>query len=130
MATVTCIDETGIGNRTNEFHLDLDEPKIRLHELLKRRVYEEVRAFNLTQPEHFRGLIQPTDTERELNGYRLRKRRQLSWRAQYDRAVEAFEQRGFIVLVNQTQVDDLEAQLDLQAGAEVTFLKLVPLVGG
>lgn len=130
MATVTCIDETGIGNKTNEFHLDLNEQQIPLRELLKHRVYEEVRAFNLAQPEHFRGLIQPTDTEQELNGYRLRKRRQLSWRAQYDRAIEAFRQRGFIVLVNQTQVDDLEAQIDLQVGAEVTFLKLVPLVGG
>ena len=130
MATVTCIDESGIGNKTNEFHLDLNEQQIPLRELLKRRVYEEVQAFNLAQPEHFRGLIQPTDTEQELNGYRLRKRRQLSWRAQYDRAVEAFRQRGFIVLVNQTQVDDLEAQIDLQMGTEVTFLKLVPLVGG
>ena len=130
MATVTCIDETGIGNKANEFHLDLHDSQISLRELLRRRVYEEVQAYNLFQPEHFKGLVQPTGTEQEPNGYRLRKRRQLNWRAQFERAVEAFEQRAFIVLVNQTQVDDLEAPIELRAGAEVTFLKLVPLVGG
>ncbi len=130
MATVTCIDETGIGNKTNEFHLDLHDTQISLRELLRRRVYEEVQAYNLSQPEYFKGLVQPTGTEQELNGYRLRKRRQLNWRAQFERAVEVFEQRGFIVLVNQMQVDDLEAPIELRAGAEVTFLKLVPLVGG
>ena len=74
--------------------------------------------------------MQPTGTEQELNGYWLRKRRQLNWRAQFERAVEVFEQRGFIVLVNQMQVNDLETPIELRAGAEVTFLKLVPLVVG
>ena len=44
MATVTCINETGIGNKTNEFHLDLHDIQISLRELLRRRVYEEVQA--------------------------------------------------------------------------------------
>jgi hypothetical protein len=34
------------------------------------------------------------------------------------------------VLVNDHQVTDLAATVTLSPGAEVTFLKLVPLVGG
>ncbi|WP_428833249.1 hypothetical protein [Micromonospora coerulea] len=51
-------------------------------------------------------------------------------RRQYDRAVEAFGRNGFIVLADHRQVDDLDGQVALRTGTEITFLRLVPLVGG
>jgi hypothetical protein len=56
--------------------------------------------------------------------------RRLDWEAQYSAAEQAFLRRGFIVLVNDHQVTDLAATVTLSPGSEVTFLKLVPLVGG
>jgi hypothetical protein len=44
--------------------------------------------------------------------------------------VTAFRRNGFVVLVDERQVEDLDEVVDLFAGSVVTFLKLVPLVGG
>ena len=130
MATVTCIDETGFGNKTNELHLDLNESALPLRELLRRRIYQEVSEHNARLHRPFQGLIKPSETERALNGVRGRRPRKLSWERQYRAAVEAFERRGFLVLVDELQVADLDAEIDLRANPCLTFLKLVPLVGG
>jgi hypothetical protein len=58
------------------------------------------------------------------------KARRVDAEEQVKRAVEAFSRNGFVVLVNDRQVDDIDALLDLRMGMEIMFLKLVPLVGG
>ncbi|MFE4973332.1 hypothetical protein ACFRAR_14605 [Kitasatospora sp. NPDC056651] len=45
-------------------------------------------------------------------------------------APAAFAGNGFLVLVGDRQVTDPEEEVELVLGTEVTFLKLVPLVGG
>jgi hypothetical protein len=109
---------------------DVLEEALSLREVIRRRVYQEVTEYNAQHSDVFHGLVQPTDAERTLNGYRLRTPRRLDWEAQYAKAVEAFAHRAYIVLVNNNQVNDLDALVELHAGAEVTFFKLVPLVGG
>jgi hypothetical protein len=130
MATVTCIDESGFGHRTNELHLDLLEEALPLRELLRRRIYQEVSEHNARLQRPFQGLILPSDTETTLNGVRERKPRKLSWERQYRKALEAFERRAFLVLVDEVQVVDLDQAIDLRSNPQLTFLKLVPLVGG
>ncbi|MBB5111967.1 hypothetical protein AB0K27_06680 [Micromonospora echinospora] len=44
--------------------------------------------------------------------------------------LDAFGRNGFVVLVDDRQVTELDEKVRLHAGARVTFLKLVPLVGG
>ncbi|BBH68072.1 hypothetical protein ACTI_47570 [Actinoplanes sp. OR16] len=46
------------------------------------------------------------------------------------RAVDSFSRNGFVVLVGGRQIEDLDEVVDLSGGAEVTFLRLVPLAGG
>ena len=46
------------------------------------------------------------------------------------RALESFQRNGFVVLVGDRQIEDLDTVVDLRMGTEITFLKLVPLVGG
>jgi hypothetical protein len=99
-------------------------------EILRRRVFEEVSRFNATRGEIFQGLVQPNDTERALNGYKLKKVRQLDWRDQFDKAVQAFDKQRILMLVGERQVESLDEELMLGAETEITFLKLVPLVGG
>ncbi len=41
----------------------------------------------------FRGLVQPTQSEQALNGFKLRKGRQIDWKEQFERAVEAFQRK-------------------------------------
>ena len=42
------------------------------------------------QPEYFRGLVQPTDTEQTLNGYKFRQLRRLDWEQQFEKAIAPF----------------------------------------
>jgi hypothetical protein len=128
--TLTVYDELTSGGRTNELTLEFLTERITVRELIRSRVYQEVTEYNARQPEHFRGLVQPTDAEQVLNGYRLRQRRKIDWQAQYDKAITAFRGNGFLVLVEDRQLTELDEGIELRAGTEVTFLKLVPLVGG
>ncbi len=76
------------------------------------------------------GLVQPTDAETTLNGYRLKTARRLDWEKQADVAEAAFARNGFFILIDDHQVDDLDERVDLTGDVEVAFVKLVPLVGG
>ena len=130
MTTVTVQDETSRGELVRSFELELPDPTVTARELIRARVYEEVRAHNRSRPDRFAGLVQPTDTERDLNGYRFRKRRRLDWQKQVEIALAAFESNGFLLLVDDHQVTSLDEQVRLQPGSQISFLKLVPLVGG
>jgi len=104
--------------------------RITVRELIRSRVYQEVKDYNTLQPEVFRGLVQPTDTERTLNGYKLRRPRQINWEKQFDKAIAAFLGNGFLILVDDEQVTELDEEITIAPETAVTFLKLVPLVGG
>jgi hypothetical protein len=82
-------DETTLslgGDDDRDFTLDVPDERITVRELIRARVYREVHDYNLDQPECFRGLIQPSDAERSLNGFKMRGRRRIdprnssSWR--------------------------------------------------
>lgn len=75
-------------------------------------------------------LVQPNDTERTLNGFKFNKPHLVDPITQYEKAIEAFEGNGFIVLVDNYQVQGLDDEIALHPETSVTFLKLVPLVGG
>jgi hypothetical protein len=129
-ATLTVYDETPMGERSNGLSLQFLTARITVRELIRARVYEEVQDYNTRQPEYFRGLVQPTDAEKVLNGYKLRQRRKVDWEKQYDKAIEAFERNGFFILVDDRQVESLDDGIDIRLDTQVSFVKLVPLVGG
>ena len=130
MGLVTFMDEAPSGERFASRKLEILSESITLRELIQRRIHEEVQEFNRNQSDVFCGLIQPTEAERVLNGYRLKARRQLSWENQYAKALDAFEHNGFFVIVDGQQVEQLDEIIPLRETSEVHFLKLVPLVGG
>jgi hypothetical protein len=128
--TVGVVDETSARKVVNQFTLRLASERVTARELVRNRIRAEVDAFNASSAEIYCGLVQPTDTERALNGYRLKRRVPIDWKAQARRAEEAFEQNGFLLFVDDEQIDSLDAPLTVRPGARLTFLKLVPLVGG
>jgi hypothetical protein len=131
MGTVLTVhDETTSGQKTNTFTLDCLTERMTVRELIRARIYQEVQDYNQKQPEYFRGLVQPTEAERVLNGYKLRARRKIDWEEQYQRALEAFERNGFFVLVGDKQAEGLDQGFDIKVDTEMSFVKLVPLVGG
>lgn len=130
--TLTIRDETtfSFGSEGGGFTLDVPTERVTVRELIRTRVYAEVRDYNLRRPEFFRGLIQPSDAERTLNGFRLRRARKIDAEVQFEKAVELFYRNGFLVLVDDRQVEELEDEIETGPETTVTFLKLVPLVGG
>jgi hypothetical protein len=99
-------------------------------ELIRERVSREVEAYNERLSGIFLGLVTPTDAERTLNGYRVPAKRAIDAEKQCQLALEAFDQNGFILLVDDRQVANLDDPVEIHPGSSVVFLKLTPLVGG
>ena len=128
---LTIVDASPTGKVFAEVSVTILSEKLTIRAIIEARVRQEVARFNAdTQAVVFSGLVQPTDTESELNGYRLRRRRQLDPDAQVAHALDAFERNGFFMLVNDQQVDDLSQEIIVTPRTTVSFVKLVPLVGG
>ena len=130
VATVMFIDEATGGGRAGQWGMEVAEQRVTLRELIRRRIRQEAAEFNAAGTAMFRGLVQPSPAERTPDGYRLRPGRRIDPDEQFARAVEAFGRNGFVVLARDHQILSLDEEIDLEGGAELTFLKLVPLVGG
>lgn len=128
--SITVRDETTSGHVTDALTLDFPHERVTARELIRSRVYQEVEDYNRRKPDHFRGLVRPADAEQTPNGSRLGPHRRIDWKEQYERALEAFERNGFFILVDDRQVEALDEELTLRHDTRVSFLRLVPLVGG
>src|SRR5256885_15050047 len=101
-ATLTVRDETATGDTVHSFPLQFPTERITVRELIRERVYQEVQDYNRKRPDVFRGLVQPTDAEQQLNGYefKLRKQRDVDWKSQFEKACDAFGRNGFFILID------------------------------
>jgi hypothetical protein len=131
-----CIrDETASGESLHELSLDFLSERITVRELIRERVHHEVREFNRRQTETvFRGLVQPTETEQVLNGrgaeYQLKQHRHIDWETQFGRALDGFAKNAYFVIIDDKQAESLEQEFVIGPKTNVSFVKLVPLVGG
>lgn len=127
---LTVLDRTGAGQESGRIEIEDLPDRISLRDLIALRVREEVARFNRSSRDVFSGLVQPDDSEATLNGYALRNPRRLDWERQAEKAFEAFARNGFFVLVGGRQVEDLEETIDLTSASDVSFIRLMPIVGG
>ena len=121
-------DETTSGESRSAGIFQFDNASLTLREIIRLRVHQEVARFNKSDYEMFQGLVQPEESERVLNGVRTRP--VLDAQKQLAKAIAAFKGNGFLVLLNDRQIMDLDEMLHLTAQSKITFLRLVPLVGG
>lgn len=99
---ITIADEVTGAPDGPEWTMDVFEEEVRLDELIRRRVFLEVAESGAQ--------VDPEERTRTT--------------------LEAFGRNGFVVLVDDRQVTALDDKVHLHAGSRITFLKLVPLVGG
>ena len=125
-------DEVMYGSAQANYAVTLNFPTnfISVRELIEARVREEVGNYNTKQPEIFNMLVQPALAERGLNGFKFKEKKKINEREQYEKAIQAFDHNGFIILVDEIQVESLDQIIEIEPQTTVTFLKLVPLVGG
>jgi predicted RNA-binding protein with TRAM domain len=127
---VTIADATSPGRETARMLLAGVPSPVPLRDLIRFRVREEVARYNANPQPRFNGLVKPVDAEVTLNGYALARPHRLDWEKQAAVALEAFMRNGFFVFVGDRQVDDLDEELTLREADVVSFVRLVPLVGG
>jgi hypothetical protein len=130
IAMLTIRDETIGGEPLHEWALEVLTERITVRELIRSRVYQEVQDHNRRNAAVFRGMVQPEESEKTLNGWKLKKPRQIDWKHQFDRAVEAFEKNQILILVNDKQAESLDEEVVVVPNTAVTFLRLTPLLGG
>jgi len=128
--TIRVLDGVLPGSSAPAKSLTVPQAGTTAREIIRSRVREEVELHNESLPDVFQGLVQPEESERILNGFRMRARRPLSWEAQVERACSSFERNGFLLIVDGRQAVDLDERIELRADSQVEFIKLVPLVGG
>ena len=129
MATISIVEAALSGERRT-WAFDTGDERLPLREIIRWRVREEVATRRLKLAS---ALPQPTPVERALNGSRapkVSKAPMIDLETEYARAIDAVAARQVIVLVNDAQVDDLDTLVTPDAGCEVIFLRLTPLVGG
>lgn len=119
-----------LGRPPVEFILGVPANHLTVRELIRARIEQEVAAYNQRQGEYFQGLVQPGAAELTLNGYRLPRPRRIDPAEQVEQAIAAFNRNGFLILIDDRQVDQLDDVVILGEQTVVTFVKLVPLVGG
>jgi hypothetical protein len=129
-AVLRVFDEAPGRKRAAAITLRLATERVTVRDLIRRRVEDEVAAFNKSRADVFTGLVQPTASERLLNGYRVKKGRALDVEEQIRVAVNAFERNGFVVLLDDRQIETLDEEIVLTGDNSLTFLRLMPLVGG
>ena len=131
MAEVLVRDETMAGRAIGEWVLPDLPDQISARELVRLRVREEVARFNAgrsrpgtfagrVQPGTFAGLVRPAEPARS----------RVDWEEQADVACAAFASNAFVLIAGDRQIEDLDEVIDLERAHAVSFIRLVPLVGG
>lgn len=128
--TLSIRDENFAGKVLQEVLVGFSTETVTIKEIIEARVRAEVETYNRKMPDYFNGLVEPSDAEKTLNGYKLRSRKLIDAEKQVYVALDAFQKNGFFVLVDNQQCTSLEQQVILTSDTQIGFLKLTPLVGG
>lgn len=131
MPTVTIRDETTTGGPSaREWALELLTDRITVRELIRSRVHQEVKDHNARASQTYTGLVRPVAGEAGPGGWRMKPGARIDWKAQFEKAIEAFGRNQVLVLLDDRQVTSLEEDIVVMPSTKVTFLRLLPLVGG
>ncbi len=130
MTEILIKDETAAGDILNEIRIQIEKESITVRDIITSRVKAEVTSYNTRMPEYFKGLIQPSASEQTLNGYQMKKRKEVDVEKQVYTALEAFNQNAYFLLVDDQQCEDLDQELLINEHTIISFIKLTPLVGG
>ena len=123
-------DETFTGDILNQIEIEVANELTTVKDIIAGRVTAEVERYNNKATEFFQGLIQPTDTEKALNGFKLKKKRLIDAEKQVYVALNQFQNNGYFVLIDDVQAESLDQEVLVGKDTQVSFIKLTALVGG
>jgi len=119
---------------TENYRITLPKRKVSVAELIAEKVYQEVSAYNSrVRASYGREYLSNEEVERMQDAGKIglgsKRRRQVDPEEEYQKALQAFEQNVFLILVDGRQrgLDDV---ITVTPQTNITFIRLVPLVGG
>jgi len=128
-ALLKVIDESARGEEINSMMLKVADTCITIRDLIRARVTQEVEKFNLTRPVCFKCLVHPAGAEETAQGLRLPVHKDQNPSVQVDKAIEAFEDKRFFVMINGRDMIDLDATVTIEDDTRIVFMKLMPVLG-
>jgi hypothetical protein len=128
--TVSIRDENVSGKILQEHQVEFKSQTVTVKDIIEVRVRQEVYLYNQSLPEYFYGLIQPSDAEKIINGFKLRSKNPIDAEKQVYVALDSFQKNGFFILIDNVQSVSLDQQVELNNNTTISFLKLTQLVGG
>lgn len=152
MYRVSVFDEIMFDNPKFAMALYFDKVHTTAKAMLKARIKQDCETANMQreqahQAEQARLIAQYqqkvgelTEHEKQLNGEKIPKsftqpmpKAELrDWQEEFDKAVKSFLNNGFVLIIDDEQITDLDAPLHIKSDdtSKLTFLRLIPLQGG
>ena len=94
--TVSVKDENFSGKVLQEVLVGFNSETVTVKDIIEARVRQEVENYNKRLPEYYNGLIEPTDAEKTINGYKLRSKKPIDAEKQVYVALDAFQKTDFL----------------------------------
>ena len=123
-------DETFAGDVLNEIELEIAGQEMAVKDIIEMRVEREVENYNQRTDKFFNGLVVPTDAEKTLNGYKMKRNAKIDAEKQVYLALAAFQKNGYFVLIDDVQSETLDQVVKISENTKISFIKLTPLIGG
>ena len=122
--TLSFVDETTAGTRSPVFEITVNTDFITVQQLIEIRIHEDI----LRKKFDSNALV---NREMREAGIRASKGPSLpNEKTQVEVACKAFLENRLLVLLKDRQATTLDERLPLSEGDEVSFLRLIPLIGG
>ncbi len=128
--TLTLCDQTFAGKTLRETPVSFESERVTVQDIIEARVRQEVEDYNKRLPDFYNGLVEPSDAEQTLEGYKVPGKRAIDAEKQVYVALDAFQKNGYFLLIDSIQSESLEQEVNLQPDTRISFIKLTPLVGG
>ncbi|WP_273215244.1 hypothetical protein [Runella zeae] len=112
----------------NQFKLTVSSNKVKIKDLIKSRVFQEVEIYNQNKSVFFQELTKFRKTSFGANT--LKEPESVDAEEQYYFTLESFQKNRFFLLVDNQQYSDLEEEITIYQNISVSFIRLIALVGG
>ncbi|MCK5889317.1 MAG: hypothetical protein KAG19_05185 [Methylococcales bacterium] len=123
-------DETAMGQIMYEFDLPLNRPQVSVKDIISERVKLEIENYSNEKPSQGHSLFKVSEMEKTLNQHEPKTPLILDIKKQVAIALRAFEGNEYFIIIGKAQVESLEQRVDIKENLSVSFMKLVPIVGG
>lgn len=123
-------DETFAGKILDEIMLEIERERLTVAELIEAKVAQELHKHQQIQAKQAEGYQQAVEQTLNPSAKKTMNHKLPDLEQEVYRALEAFQRNQMIITVNDRQVESLEQEILFDSGTEVSFMQLMPLVGG